>query len=93
MNTVLRTLGGAVGGQIAATFVAADMVHGLPAATGFTRTFVLSALVLVGCVVAGLLVAGPRPDRHPRPGRGRLGAGLTARPPGAPGGRALIVPL
>ena len=32
------------------------MVHGLPAATGFTRTFVLSALVLVGCVVAGLLV-------------------------------------
>jgi EmrB/QacA subfamily drug resistance transporter len=56
MNTVLRTLGGAVGGQIAATFVAADMVHGLPAATGFTRTFVLSALVLVGCVVAGLLV-------------------------------------
>ncbi len=56
MNTVLRTLGGALGGQIAATFVAAHMVHGLPTATGFTRTFAMSALFLVGCVVAGLLV-------------------------------------
>jgi predicted MFS family arabinose efflux permease len=56
MNTVLRTLGGALGGQIAATFVAGHMVHGLPALTGFTQTFAMSALVLVGCVVAGLLV-------------------------------------
>jgi MFS family permease len=56
MNTVLRTLGGAIGGQIAATFVAAHMVHGLPVATGFTRTFAMSAVVLAGCVVAGLLV-------------------------------------
>jgi EmrB/QacA subfamily drug resistance transporter len=56
MNTVLRTLGGALGGQIAATFVAAHMVHGLPVLAGFTRTFAMSAVVLVGCVVAGLLV-------------------------------------
>jgi EmrB/QacA subfamily drug resistance transporter len=56
MNTVLRTLGGALGGQIAATFVAADTVHGLPALTGFTRTFGMSALFLVFCLVAGLLV-------------------------------------
>jgi hypothetical protein len=56
MNTVLRTLGGALGGQIAATFVAGDMVRGLPALTGFTRTFALSAAVL-GCRgIAGLLV-------------------------------------
>jgi MFS family permease len=56
MNTVLRTLGGALGGQIAATFVAAHMIHGLPAATGFTQTFAMSALVLVACVIAGLLI-------------------------------------
>jgi len=30
MNTVLRTLGGALGGQIAATFVAASTLRGLP---------------------------------------------------------------
>jgi MFS family permease len=34
MNTVLRTLGGALGGGIAATFVAGDMVRGLPARPG-----------------------------------------------------------
>ena len=30
MNTVLRTLGGVLGGQIAATFIVASTVHGLP---------------------------------------------------------------
>jgi MFS family permease len=61
MNTVLRTLGGALGGQIAATFVAAGTVHGLPALTGFTRTFAMSALFLACCAVAGLLI----PTRGP----------------------------
>jgi MFS family permease len=56
MNTVLRTLGGAVGGQVAATFVAADTVRGLPALAGFTRTFGMAALVLAACVIAGLLI-------------------------------------
>jgi MFS family permease len=56
MNTVLRTLGGALGGEIAATFVAANTVNGLPTLTGFTRSFAMSALVLAGCAVAGLLI-------------------------------------
>jgi type IV secretory pathway VirB2 component (pilin) len=56
MNTVLRTLGGALGGQLAATFVVASTVHGLPALTGFTMTFAMAALFLAGCVVAGLLI-------------------------------------
>jgi EmrB/QacA subfamily drug resistance transporter len=56
MNTVLRTLGGALGGQIAATFVAAGTVDGLPSLTGFTRTFVMSGLFLVCCLLAGLLI-------------------------------------
>jgi EmrB/QacA subfamily drug resistance transporter len=61
MNTVLRTLGGALGGQIAATFVASSMMHGLPTLTGFTSTFAMSALFLAGCVVAGLLIPPPTP--------------------------------
>jgi MFS family permease len=61
MNTVLRTLGGALGGQISATFVAASVVDGLPTATGFTKTFAMSALFLACCVVAGLLVPTRRP--------------------------------
>jgi len=59
MNTVLRTLGGAVGGQVAATFVAGDMVRGLPALAGFTRTFAMAALFLVLCLVAGVLIPAP----------------------------------
>jgi MFS family permease len=60
MNTVLRTLGGALGGQIAATFVAGSTVHGLPALTGFTMTFAMSALFLLGCVAAGVLIPATR---------------------------------
>ena len=56
MNTVLRTLGGALGGQIAATFVVESTAHGLPTVTGFTRTFAMATLFLAGCIVAGLLV-------------------------------------
>jgi hypothetical protein len=59
MNTVLRTLGGAVGGQIAATFVVASTMHGLPALTGFTRTFAMAAVFLACCVVAGVLIPVP----------------------------------
>jgi EmrB/QacA subfamily drug resistance transporter len=56
MNTVLRTLGGALGGQIAATFVAASSVRGVPALTGFTTTFAMAAVFLACCAGAGLLV-------------------------------------
>jgi EmrB/QacA subfamily drug resistance transporter len=61
MNTVLRTLGGALGGQLAATFVAASTAGGLPALAGFTQTFAMSALFLAGCVFAGLLVPARTP--------------------------------
>ena len=39
MNTVMRTLGGALGGQLSASFIAANTLHGEPAVTGFTDTF------------------------------------------------------
>jgi MFS family permease len=56
MNTVMRTLGGALGGQLAATFIVNNTVHGTPTVTGFTETFWMAAGFLLLCLVAGLLV-------------------------------------
>ncbi len=56
MNTVMRTLGGALGGQLSATFIAANTVNGLPTVTGFTQTFVMATGFLLVCLLAGLLV-------------------------------------
>ncbi|MDQ6816541.1 MAG: MFS transporter [Actinomycetota bacterium] len=58
MNTVLRTLGGAVGAQIAATVIASHTAHGLPTRTGFTISFLMASGFLVVCVLAGALVPG-----------------------------------
>lgn len=68
MNTVMRTLGGALGGQISATFIADNTALGLPSVAGFTDTYVMAALFLAVAMVAGLLVpesvaAAPAPDR------------------------------
>jgi MFS family permease len=56
MNTVMRTLGGALGGQLSATFIAAHTAHGQPTVTGFTETFVMATGFLLVCLLAGLLV-------------------------------------
>jgi len=64
MNTVMRTLGGALGGQLSATFIAAHSAKGEPAVTGFTLTFLMATGFLVVCLFAGLLVpraGGPEP--------------------------------
>jgi EmrB/QacA subfamily drug resistance transporter len=65
MNTVMRTLGGALGGQIAATLIVDNTVRGTPTVTGFTDSFLMAFGFLVVCAIAGLLVprrglAGPR---------------------------------
>jgi len=65
MNTVMRTIGGAIGGQLAATLIAGNTApDGLPTVTGFTETFLMASCFLVVCTFAALLV--PRP-RAPRP--------------------------
>jgi MFS family permease len=64
MNTVMRTLGGALGGQIAATFIVKHTAHGQPTVTGFTDTFLMAAGFLVVCVLAGLLIPSTRPSRR-----------------------------
>jgi len=58
MNTVMRTLGGALGGQLSATFIAAHTAHGQPTVTGFTETFLVSTGFLLVCLLAGVLVPG-----------------------------------
>jgi EmrB/QacA subfamily drug resistance transporter len=60
MNTVMRTLGGALGGQLAATFIVDHTANGLPTVTGFEDSFVMAAVFLVVCVLAGLLIPGRR---------------------------------
>jgi EmrB/QacA subfamily drug resistance transporter len=59
MNTVLRTLGGALGGQLAATFVASNTLRGLPELTGFTTTFAMATVFLTACAAVALLVPSP----------------------------------
>jgi EmrB/QacA subfamily drug resistance transporter len=56
MNTVMRTLGGALGGQLAATFIAGHMARGLPTVTGFTESFVLATAFLSASIVAAAMV-------------------------------------
>jgi MFS family permease len=59
MNTVMRTIGGAICGQIVATIISGHTASdGLPAVTGFTYSF----MFLLVSALAGLLV--PFPERR-----------------------------
>jgi MFS family permease len=61
MNTVMRTIGGALGGQLAATFIAGHTgLDGLPTVTGFTDTFWMATAFLVVCTLTGLLIPSSR---------------------------------
>ena len=77
MNTVLRTLGGALGGQLAATFIATNVRHGLPSVTGFTESFVMATAFLVVCVGASLLVPSRRATDGARDAPARMPEGLA----------------
>jgi MFS family permease len=63
MNTVMRTLGGALGGQLSATFIAAHTAHGHPTVTGFTETFLMATGFLAVCLLAAVLVPRQRGTR------------------------------
>ena len=57
MNTVMRTIGGAFGGQLAATLIAAHtLANGDPALAGFADAFAMAAGFLAVSTVAALLV-------------------------------------
>jgi hypothetical protein len=67
MNTVMRTLGGALGGQLAATFIVNNTVHGVPRLAGFTDSFLLAGGFLIVCTLSAVLVPGNRAERRGRP--------------------------
>jgi EmrB/QacA subfamily drug resistance transporter len=70
MNTVMRTLGGAFGGQVAATFLANDLgAGGLPTNNAYGLAFGMCAGALLIGAIAGLAI----------PSRRRARAAIAAR--------------
>lgn len=65
MNTVMRSVGGAIGGQIAATLIAGHrLASGLPAKTGYIDAFALSAAFMAVCLASSLAI---RTSHHGQP--------------------------
>jgi EmrB/QacA subfamily drug resistance transporter len=59
MNSVTRTLGGAFGGQLAATLLASNLgASGIPTSSGFTLSFLMCLVALAAAL--GFAVAVPR---------------------------------
>jgi MFS family permease len=60
MNTIMRSIGGALGTQVIASVLTANVVTatGLPAERGFTIAFWLAAAALAVSVVAALAIPG-----------------------------------
>jgi EmrB/QacA subfamily drug resistance transporter len=56
MNNVMRTIGGAVGGQVAATFIAHSVVAGHPTVHGFQLAFAMGAVALALCFAPALAI-------------------------------------
>jgi EmrB/QacA subfamily drug resistance transporter len=58
MNTIMRTIGGSLGGQIAASVIAAEVIAGtsLPAESGFTMAFAISAVGAAAAFCAALAI-------------------------------------
>jgi hypothetical protein len=76
MNTVMRTLGGALGGQLSATFIAANNVaHGRADGDRLhrSRTFLMATGFLLVCLLAGPLAVGEAVDAGGRARLPRLG--------------------
>jgi MFS family permease len=67
MNTVSRMIGGAVGGQIAATFLAGGgVIAGHPAIQSFVHVWTTQAVFLAAAAAAGFLIPRRRPYAPPR---------------------------
>jgi dipeptide/tripeptide permease len=63
MNTIVRTIGGAIGSQVSAGIVAATLaLNGEPTEHGFTIAFAAAAVALAIGVVVAVMV--PRPVRE-----------------------------
>ena len=61
MNTIVRTIGGAIGAQVAVSILSAHtLADGYPSEHGYTITFAICFIVMIGAVIASLLVPGRR---------------------------------
>jgi hypothetical protein len=72
MNTIMRTVGGAIGAQVAAVLVGQHVLsNGIPAEQGYIDAFALGAGAVIVALLAGMLIPGrPRvPLRAPEPAR------------------------
>jgi EmrB/QacA subfamily drug resistance transporter len=79
MNTIMRTVGGAFGAQVAASIVAGHIgAGGLPQESGFTAAFAASAAALALALIAGLLIPGRRSEAVVPHGQPRLGEPRSA---------------
>jgi MFS family permease len=67
MNTVFRMLGGAIAGQVAATFLANSLdFGGRPSVQGFVDAWTMVAVLLAGAAATGFLIPRRRPYAAPR---------------------------
>jgi len=84
MNTIMRTVGGAFGAQIAAAIVTGHLEPGtsFPQESGFTTAFAMGSVALLIALVAVLLIPGRRPrgTREEVPGLAHQTAGTVAQP-------------
>jgi EmrB/QacA subfamily drug resistance transporter len=67
INTIMRTIGAALGAQVAATIISANTIPGtgVPAEAGFTVAYSLGAIAVCAALVPTfLLTRGPRPGRE-----------------------------
>jgi MFS family permease len=76
MNTIMRTVGGAFGGQIAAAIVAHHTTAGVPAESGFTTAFTMGAIGVGFAMLAATLIPARRARAEAAPG----GAQESRRP-------------
>ena len=62
MNTIMRTVGGAFGAQIAATIITNHLEPGtsFPTESGFTAAFVMGAVAVAAAFAAATLIPGRR---------------------------------
>jgi MFS family permease len=68
MNTIVRTIGGAIGAQVAVSILASHTLpDGYPSDHGYTITFAVCLLVMAVAVVATLLVPRRRADEAEAP--------------------------
>jgi EmrB/QacA subfamily drug resistance transporter len=66
INTIMRTVGGALGAQAVASILSGNLAaDGLPAASGFTSAFAFGAVAMVGALLFGFAIPGRRAATAP----------------------------